>query len=87
MGIPVTHAMPGALSLWISYIAVDDIAASREKAKSLGATIIRNVTEIAGSVISRSSKIPRALRSGFGRRRQSTRLLLLARVAHIDFFK
>lgn len=38
--------MPGAPSLWIPYIGVDDVAASAEKAKSLGAKIVRDVTEV-----------------------------------------
>jgi len=31
---------------WIAYVAVDDIAAATEKARSLGATICENVTEV-----------------------------------------
>jgi len=33
---------------WVPYIEVDDIAASTEKAKSLGATVLVDVTEIPG---------------------------------------
>src|SRR5215471_11953150 len=40
------HPMPGAPSMWLSYVNVDDIKASTAKAKSLGATLIRDVTEI-----------------------------------------
>jgi hypothetical protein len=32
---------------WLAYVAVDDIAAATEKAKSLGATILQDVMEIA----------------------------------------
>jgi predicted enzyme related to lactoylglutathione lyase len=42
------HPMPGAPSLWIAYVLVDDIAASTAKAKSLGAHLIKDVTEIPG---------------------------------------
>jgi predicted enzyme related to lactoylglutathione lyase len=34
------HPMPGAPSLWIPYILVDDLAATTDKAKQLGATVI-----------------------------------------------
>ena len=40
------HPMPGAPSFWLPYVSVDDIAASTAKATSLGATLIRDVTEI-----------------------------------------
>ena len=40
------HPVPGAPSMWLSYVNVDDIKASTAKAKSLGATLIRDVTEI-----------------------------------------
>jgi predicted enzyme related to lactoylglutathione lyase len=38
--------MPGAPSSWLAYVLVDDIAAATKKAKSLGATIMRDVTEV-----------------------------------------
>lgn len=40
--------MPEIPSHWLAYVSVDDIAASTEKAKSLGATICKEVTEIPG---------------------------------------
>jgi uncharacterized protein len=40
------HPMPGAPSAWLAYVGVEDIHAATEKAKSLGAAIIRDVTEI-----------------------------------------
>jgi len=40
--------MPDALPQWVPYVLVDDIAASTEKAKSLGATVLAGVTEIPG---------------------------------------
>jgi hypothetical protein len=43
------HPMPGAPSAWLAYVEVDDIAASTEKARSLGANIIREVIEVPGA--------------------------------------
>ena len=43
------HPMPGAPSIWLAYVKVDDIAAATQKAKSLGATIIKDVTEVMGA--------------------------------------
>jgi len=40
------HPMPGAPSMWLAYVSVDDIHASTAKAKSLGANVIVNVQEI-----------------------------------------
>lgn len=40
--------MPEMPSSWLPYILVDDVAASTQKAKSLGATIVKPVTEIPG---------------------------------------
>jgi predicted enzyme related to lactoylglutathione lyase len=40
------HPMPGQPSAWLAYVSVDDIRAATDKAKSLGATILRDVTEI-----------------------------------------
>ncbi len=37
---------PDAPPQWVPYVHVDDIAASTKKAKSLGATILQDVTEI-----------------------------------------
>jgi predicted enzyme related to lactoylglutathione lyase len=36
----------GAPSAWLAYVLVDDASAATEKARSLGATICREVTEI-----------------------------------------
>ena len=41
--------MPGAPSAWLAYVEVDDIAAATKKAKSLGATIVKDVTEVPGA--------------------------------------
>jgi predicted enzyme related to lactoylglutathione lyase len=40
------HPMPGAGSIWIPYVHVEDIKAATEKAKSLGGKIIKDVTEV-----------------------------------------
>jgi hypothetical protein len=40
--------MPDALPQWVPYVLVDDIAATTEKAKSLGAKVLADVTEIQG---------------------------------------
>jgi predicted enzyme related to lactoylglutathione lyase len=40
------HPMPGAPSVWIPYVVVDDVVATTEKAKSLGAQVIRELTEV-----------------------------------------
>jgi predicted enzyme related to lactoylglutathione lyase len=42
------HPMPGAPSMWLAYVEVDDITAATQKAKSLGATLIKDVTEVPG---------------------------------------
>lgn len=42
------HPMPGARSMWLAYVLVDDIEASTKKAKSLGATVMKEVTEVMG---------------------------------------
>ena len=40
---------PGAPSSWMAYVGVDDIKAATEKAKSLGATVMKDVTEVPGT--------------------------------------
>lgn len=40
--------MPEIPSHWLPYVLVDDVAGSTEKARSLGATIVKEVTEIPG---------------------------------------
>ncbi len=42
------HPMPSDPDNWLPYILVDDVAASTKKAKSLGATIAKEVTEVPG---------------------------------------
>jgi predicted enzyme related to lactoylglutathione lyase len=40
------HPMPGAPSAWLAYVSVDDVNASTQKAKSMGATVLKDVTEV-----------------------------------------
>jgi uncharacterized protein len=40
------HPMPGAPSFWLAYVEVDDLAAATAKAKSLGAQVMREPTEV-----------------------------------------
>jgi predicted enzyme related to lactoylglutathione lyase len=40
------HPVPGAPSAWLAYVLVDDVRAATAKAKALGATIMRDVTEV-----------------------------------------
>jgi uncharacterized protein len=40
--------MPGMPSSWMAYVLVDDLAACTEKAKSLGANIVKPITEVPG---------------------------------------
>jgi uncharacterized protein len=41
--------VPGAPSSWLAYVEVSDIKAATEKARSLGATVMRDVTEVMGA--------------------------------------
>jgi hypothetical protein len=40
------HPVPGAPSAWLPYALVDDVKAATEKAKLLGAKVMRDVTEV-----------------------------------------
>ena len=42
------NPIPGAPSFWLAYILVDDILASTKKAQSLGASVMKEVTEVPG---------------------------------------
>ena len=42
------HPVPGAPSMWLAYVLVDDIGAATQKAKSLGAQVMQDVTEVMG---------------------------------------
>jgi len=43
------HPSPEGPSFWLAYVLVDDIEAATAKAKSLGATIIKDVMEVGGA--------------------------------------
>jgi uncharacterized protein len=38
--------MPGAPSAWLAYVDVDDVSKATARAKSLGATVLRDRTEV-----------------------------------------
>ena len=40
--------IPGAPSAWMAYVIVDDVAASTARAKSLGASVMKDKTEVPG---------------------------------------
>jgi uncharacterized protein len=40
------HPMPGAPSMWLSYVMVDDIDAATKKVKALGGTVMKDKTEV-----------------------------------------
>ena len=40
------HPVPGAPSAWLAYALVDDVRAATAKAQSLGARVMRDVTEV-----------------------------------------
>jgi predicted enzyme related to lactoylglutathione lyase len=42
------QTLPNLPSAWLAYVIVDDVKASTEKAKSLGARIAQDVTEVPG---------------------------------------
>jgi len=42
------NPVPGAPSSWLSYVLVDDVAASTEKAKELGASVVQERLEVPG---------------------------------------
>ena len=42
------HPMPGAPSMWLSYVLVDDVDAATGKVKALGGTVMKEKTEVPG---------------------------------------
>jgi predicted enzyme related to lactoylglutathione lyase len=42
----VKQLAPGAPSSWLAYVVVDNVKAATEKAKSLGAKVMKDVTEV-----------------------------------------
>ena len=45
----MTNPIPGASSAWLAYVLVDDIKAATSKARSLGAKVMKDVTEVPGA--------------------------------------
>jgi hypothetical protein len=43
------NPIPGAPSMWVPYVLVDDLAAATAKARSLGATVTKEATEVPGA--------------------------------------
>jgi len=43
------HPVPGASSTWLAYVQVEDIDGATKKAKTLGAQVMKDVTEVMGS--------------------------------------
>jgi predicted enzyme related to lactoylglutathione lyase len=44
-----THPVPGAPSTWLAYVGVDDIHTATEKARKLGAKVMREPMEVMGA--------------------------------------
>jgi predicted enzyme related to lactoylglutathione lyase len=42
------NPMPNADSMWVAYVNVDDLKAATAKAKSLGATVMKDQVEVKG---------------------------------------
>ena len=42
------HPMPGAPSMWLSYVLVDDIETSTNKVRALGGVVMKDKTEVPG---------------------------------------
>lgn len=42
------HPVPGMPSSWLAYVEVDDIQGATQKVKTLGGTVMRDVTEVPG---------------------------------------
>ena len=43
------NPIPNAPSAWMAYVGVDDVKAATAKARSLGAAVMRDVTEVTGA--------------------------------------
>jgi predicted enzyme related to lactoylglutathione lyase len=44
----MAHPVPGMPSAWLPYVGVDDVKASTETARSLGAQVLKDITEVPG---------------------------------------
>lgn len=45
----IMQSPPGAPTAWLPYVIVDDVARATEQARSLGATIVRDVMPVPGA--------------------------------------
>jgi predicted enzyme related to lactoylglutathione lyase len=43
------NPIPGTQSMWLAYVLVDDLEAATRKARSLGATVMRDNVEVKGA--------------------------------------
>jgi predicted enzyme related to lactoylglutathione lyase len=43
------NPMPGGQSIWVAYVLVDDVKRTTAKAKSLGANVLKDVSEVPGA--------------------------------------
>jgi len=43
------HPIPGEPSVWLAYVEVEDIGSATEKARELGATIVKDSVEVPGA--------------------------------------
>jgi len=43
------NPIPGAPSIWVPYVLVDDLKAAKDKAVSLGATVMKDTTDVSGA--------------------------------------
>jgi predicted enzyme related to lactoylglutathione lyase len=43
------NPIPGGPSMWVAYVLVDDVKAAAAKVKSLGGSVMKDVTEVPGA--------------------------------------
>jgi predicted enzyme related to lactoylglutathione lyase len=43
------NPIPGAPSMWVAYVLVDDLKAAADKVRSLGGKVMKDVTEVPGA--------------------------------------
>jgi uncharacterized protein len=67
------NPMPTAGSMWVAYVNIDDLKAATAKAKSLGATFVKDQVEVKGAGCLASSPIRPGRCWAFGSRRKANR--------------
>jgi predicted enzyme related to lactoylglutathione lyase len=45
----MTNPIPGAPSMWVPYVLVDDLAAASDKVRKLGGKVMKDITEVPGA--------------------------------------